>query len=624
MMKSYRIFSISAFAAPFLAMVAALPVCAQAWDPTGNSQLNGNYYFREVVYAVGDQSGDVTDGFAIYGGMTFNGNGTFSISATQGVMYDGYYGQVSSFSINGTYTIGANGHGFINWSVPSVSVKYTIKVLVSGGMIVGSATDTTLGINEVFMAAPIAATPLTASAFNGSYSLAYMSIPINGYITSAYDSLIQLSANGAGGIGTASVNGYVGSGGSTPFNVSESNVKYAFSGGAAVVTFPTGNNLPVVGQEYLYFSPDLNYVFGGSPTNTDLIVGVRTGSAPNLGGLYYQAGLDVDESTVASGYASPDSYYGSFSAANGVIVDHQRLLSPINSSGAYDYMFADDYSNGATYTDSYGIKYVMGNGGVRVGYGLGPYLGINVAIPAPTFNPTGVFLSPVGVVNAASSAPFTAGIARGELITLYGANLAASTTVASALPFPTTLNGVQVLVNNVAAPVYVVSPGQVSAIVPYATTAAIAQIQVVNNGAKSNAVTMYVNQTAPGVFTNPAGGLGYAAALHADYSLVGPKSPAVVGETISIFVTGLGDVFPGVADGTAGPSSPLSVASNTITAYVDTVQATVTYQGLAPGLAGLYQINLTIPSGVTAGDVALDISGPDAYSSEAALSVATQ
>jgi uncharacterized protein (TIGR03437 family) len=306
-----------------------------------------------------------------------------------------------------------------------------------------------------------------------------------------------------------------------------------------------------------------------------------------------------------------------------VIINHQRLLSVFNQ-GAYDYMFADDYSSGGTYTDSYGTKYVMGNGGVRIGYGQGPFLGINVAIPGPSFTPTGVFVSPVGVVNAASSAPFTAGIAPGELITLYGANLASSTTVASSLPFPTKLGGVQVLINNIAAPVYVVSPGQVSAIVPYSITTAIAQIQVVNNGVTSNAVTSYVNQTAPGVFTNPAGGLGYAAALHASYALVGPNSPAVVGETISVYVTGLGNVFPSIPDGTAGPSGNLSTAVASIQVFVDGVQATTSYVGLAPGLAGLYQINFTIPSGVTAGDVALDISGPDAYSSEAALSVALQ
>ena len=43
--------------------------------------------------------------------------------------------------------------------------------------------------------------------------------------------------------------------------------------------------------------------------------------------------------------------------------------------------------------------------------------------------------------------------------------------------------------------------------------------------------------------------------------------------------------------------------------------------GLAPQLAGLYQVNLTIPTGLTAGDNYLDIAGPDSYTSEVLISI---
>jgi uncharacterized protein (TIGR03437 family) len=49
--------------------------------------------------------------------------------------------------------------------------------------------------------------------------------------------------------------------------------------------------------------------------------------------------------------------------------------------------------------------------------------------------------------------------------------------------------------------------------------------------------------------------------------------------------------------------------------------ATVTFAGLAPGFAGLYQVNLTVPSGLTAGNLAVDIIGPDSLTSEALLPV---
>jgi hypothetical protein len=59
-----------------------------------------------------------------------------------------------------------------------------------------------------------------------------------------------------------------------------------------------------------------------------------------------------------------------------------------------------------------------------------------------------------------------------------------------------------------------------------------------------------------------------------------------------------------------------------ITVYIDgSVSAAVGYSGLAPQLAGLYQINLTVPAGLTAGDHYLDIAGPDAYSSECKIAI---
>jgi len=54
----------------------------------------------------------------------------------------------------------------------------------------------------------------------------------------------------------------------------------------------------------------------------------------------------------------------------------------------------------------------------------------------------------------------------------------------------------------------------------------------------------------------PSAGIGPGAILHADYTLVNAAKPAKVGETILIFLTGLGPVTPAVPDG-APPNSPL-------------------------------------------------------------------
>jgi uncharacterized protein (TIGR03437 family) len=177
------------------------------------------------------------------------------------------------------------------------------------------------------------------------------------------------------------------------------------------------------------------------------------------------------------------------------------------------------------------------------------------------------------------------------------------------------------MVNNRPAPIYFVSPNQISAVVPFGTTELIAGIQVINNQTPSNTVTSYVGLTAPGAFTFPSGGLGSAAALHADYSLVTPDNPAKIGETILLFVTGLGLVDPAVADGTPGPINPFSLATNTISVFIDGVAATTSFVGLAPQLIGLYQINVAVPTGVSSGNVYLDISGPDSTTIEAFIPI---
>ena len=156
-----------------------------------------------------------------------------------------------------------------------------------------------------------------------------------------------------------------------------------------------------------------------------------------------------------------------------------------------------------------------------------------VGIHAPSFTPTStVWINPIGITNAANYTPITNAYAPGELVNLYG-NFGVSTQVAPALPFPTTLGGVQVLVNGQAAPVYLVSQNQISALIPYEIAGeSFATFQVAVNGSKSNPVTVYVDNSAPGIYTLTENGIGAGAILHADYSEVTDSSPAKPGETV--------------------------------------------------------------------------------------------
>jgi len=92
---------------------------------------------------------------------------------------------------------------------------------------------------------------------------------------------------------------------------------------------------------------------------------------------------------------------------------------------------------------------------------------------------------------------------------------------------------------------------------------------------------------------------------------------------VQLFLTGLGAVSPAGRDGAAASASPLSLVTADVKVYVGGRQATVLFKGLAPGLAGLYQINFTIPLNAPTGPgVALAIETPDAFHDMADIPIA--
>ena len=229
-----------------------------------------------------------------------------------------------------------------------------------------------------------------------------------------------------------------------------------------------------------------------------------------------------------------------------------------------------------------------------------------------------MYLSPTGIQNAASFAPFTSSIARGELLFLTGTNLAAQFVAADIhSAFPTTLGGVQVMINGVPAAIYYVGPTFIAVLVPYETLASVAQIQVINNQGTSNTVTAFMGLTAPGVYVSN----GYAIAQHSDYSLVTAGNPAHAGDTLLVYMTGLGDVSPPIGDGALGPI-PVSTTTNNFLASIGGVAATVVITEIVPTIAGDYVLAVTVPSGIPAGDQVLSIAGPDSITNTALLPVA--
>jgi uncharacterized protein (TIGR03437 family) len=204
------------------------------------------------------------------------------------------------------------------------------------------------------------------------------------------------------------------------------------------------------------------------------------------------------------------------------------------------------------------------------------------------------------VLNAASERAEP--VSPGKIVAIYGGGLGPATGVTGTPSngfFGTELAGTTVSVNGVAAPVFYASSTQVNAIVPYATTGTAANITVSYHGTVTPAFRVNVAPTSPGIFTANASGSGPAAVIASEY-------PVRAGDAIAIYLTGEGQTSPAGVDGKIWPVSLLPLPAPAPLAKVSVtiggLPAAVSYAAGVPlSVAGLMQINVQIPKGVTPG-----------------------
>ncbi|MGO4879514.1 MAG: glycoside hydrolase family 3 C-terminal domain-containing protein [Bryobacteraceae bacterium] len=205
-----------------------------------------------------------------------------------------------------------------------------------------------------------------------------------------------------------------------------------------------------------------------------------------------------------------------------------------------------------------------------------------------------------GIVNAAS---YTAPVAPGSIVSVYGDFLLSEPSGALSVPLPTNLGGLSFDFGSTAAPLFYASNGQVNMQVPWGLTGDQASLTASINGQTSAAQTVNLAPVAPGIFTINSQGTGAGAILDSSYNLVGPSNPAGAGVTvILVYCTGLGPVTNTPATGSAASGTQLSVALTTPTATIGGVNAPVTWAGLAPGTVGEYQVNVQVPANAPTGD----------------------
>ena len=157
---------------------------------------------------------------------------------------------------------------------------------------------------------------------------------------------------------------------------------------------------------------------------------------------------------------------------------------------------------------------------------------------------------------------------------------------------PTSLSGVQVMVNNTPAAVYYVSPTQVNFQVPNGISGT-ASVQVIVNGSASNTITAPAVASSPGLFPNTVNGVTYPAAVYAvNFGYVGPNNisgyrNAGPGNIIELYATGLTSEPAGVI--------PTAQTLTGVTVNIGSVSTPASFAGQTP-YVGEFQINFQVPT----------------------------
>jgi trimeric autotransporter adhesin len=207
------------------------------------------------------------------------------------------------------------------------------------------------------------------------------------------------------------------------------------------------------------------------------------------------------------------------------------------------------------------------------------------------------------VLNAASNLPGP--VAPGEIVVITGTGLGPAQLVSAMAGnnglFGTQLAGTIVMFDGIPAPMVYTSATQVAAIVPYEANSFATQITVTYQGNTSGAFSTSLASSIPALFTANSSGTGQAAAFNQNGTLNSTAVPASIGDVIVLYETGEGQTTPAGVDGklaVAPYPTPNLGASVTIGGQPAQVQ----YAGGAPGeVAGLMQINVTIPAGIQTG-----------------------
>lgn len=295
---------------------------------------------------------------------------------------------------------------------------------------------------------------------------------------------------------------------------------------------------------------------------------------------------------------------------NGLDVVVTRLIGltgnqTLNVTGvaAGTYGCSYTYNNANLMTSCGANQTIAANGTLTARLSLVPAAQLGNTTAVVTFYGISVSAGPTvnqgGIVPLFGSSPI---IQPGSWISIYGSNFTNVTSTWNG-DFPTSLGGVAVTINNHAAYLWFVSPGQINLQAPDDTTTGPVNVVVTNSQGTGNS-TVTLAPAAPSFSLFDARYVAGVIPTAAGYDLAGPAGrfafstrPVQAGETVELFGVGFGPTVTPVPAGAAFSGAAPTAGAVTIT--IGGVPATVSFSGITA--AGLYQFNVVVP-GVGSGD----------------------
>jgi adhesin/invasin len=218
--------------------------------------------------------------------------------------------------------------------------------------------------------------------------------------------------------------------------------------------------------------------------------------------------------------------------------------------------------------------------------------------------------SNVTFANAAFPATIQQNVSPGEIVVISGVGIATGVqglvTAYNIIGEPQlSLAGISVTFNGVSAPIYWVmtaagQPDQMAVQVPFEAQSSSSSVVINSAGGGSGTFAVQVTPYAPGIFETTIGSQKFAVAVRSDGSYVSPSNPAHPGETIRIYVTGLGQVAPAASTGSAGVPGQ-AVTAPTLAIGLNNGGVPYLAAEYAQGMVGVYVITIQVPSDTQTG-----------------------